>query len=345
MSRLIPILAITAVTLGSAIPALAADYGETDYGMRPSYPDDWQSDEGDPLGFEVGLRYWYSIGTQSAGFGPLTLAVSDQTHTAEVFARIDDYSTRSYVKAVGGYSFAMSGHSDFSATGPTDVIPGRVGYVVADFGYTPFGDGDTFSFGGLVGYQYWNDSPSIGRGEFAAVKDATDVSWSPGSPTYSVPFSSSVDNLDIHALRLGITGKANLGEMFDVNAELAAIPYAWVNGTLGVHTFDPIDLGTSTIFKSSPTQLNGWAYGAAAELLVGFHPTKNLTFRVGGRAWYLTGQLDATFDTATISDPSDSDGDGVIDTAPGVSTQTFVTSSDWASLFRYGALFEMSYNF
>ena len=37
------------------------------------------------------------------------------------------------------------------------------------------------------------------------------------------------------------------------------------------------------------------------------HPTKNLTIGIGGRAWYLQGMVDATYDQATIGDPTDSD--------------------------------------
>jgi hypothetical protein len=171
------------------------------------------------------------------------------------------------------------------------------------------------------------------------------VAWTDGSPDYSIGFDSEVDNLDIHALRLGITAHAELGEMFDVNAELAAIPYAWVSGTLGAHSFAPVDLGDAMLFKSSPTELNGYAFGAAGELMFGFHPTENITLRLGGRAWYLNGQLDAVFNTATITDPIDLDGDGEFETGPTVSNQRYIQASDFASLFRYGALFEATFAF
>ena len=79
-------------------------------------------------------------------------------------------------------------------------------------------------------------------------------------------------------LRLGVQGKAKFGNFFDISAEVAAIPYAKVGGSVGMDdVFDTrswrpravlynfSDLGNISGMRSSPTELDGWGYGAAAE--------------------------------------------------------------------------------
>jgi hypothetical protein len=72
---------------------------------------------------------------------------------------------------------------------------------------------------------------------------------------------------------------------------------------------------------------------------------ENMAIRVGGRAWYLQGQVDASFNTATVTDPIDTDGNGTLDGAPTVSQQGYVSTSNPFSLFRYGLLAELTYKF
>lgn len=319
--------AIALLALCAAAPAIAADYPE----LRPSYPDGWEAEEG-ALRFETGIRYWYSVGSQQAGFGPTTLDVNDRSHILEVHGKIDDLYTQSYVKGIAGLGISSSG--DFTlATSP---LPGtaqsigqssRIGYVGADFGWMPFGNmTEGVAIGGFAGYQYWNDSPDIGRGNFVS-------SVGPGgAPT---GYASAPDNLDIHALRLGVRGTAEINDMFDIQAEVAGIPYAHVTGVLGPHEINGVNIGTGgNFYKSTPTTLSGTGYGAMGELMVGFHPTENLTLRLGGRAWYVEGSLDATFSGRT-------------DTGGGVFTgeQGIIMASDYARIFRYGALFELTGRF
>lgn len=352
--------AVALVAVLTAVPALAADYP-----LRPSYPENWESSEANPLRYEVGLRYWYSRGGQDAtfpsGFGDTILSVRDTAHIGELYGRIDDISTQTYLKAYGGLAFASSGNFTLEQPGfaPVDTAlggAGRVGYAVGDFAWLPFGNTDEgFALGGLVGYQYWNDSPDMGRGNFAVVDGPEDISWTPGSPNYTIGGDSEVDNLDIHALRLGVTAQVDVNDMFDIRAEAVAIPYAWVSGTLGPHEVPTIVYPGARAYKASATSLTGTGYGAAGELMVGIHPTENLTLRLGGRAWYVGGTLDATYTQATITDPvdtptdPDNDGiftqDGVYDVGPTLSLQDFIFQSQFAQVFRYGALFELTGSF
>ena len=105
--------------------------------------------------------------------------------------------------------------------------------------------------------------------------------------------------------------------------------------------------GNIATVMSSPTSIYGWGYGAMAEVLVGVHPTENITVRFGGRAWYLQGNVDATFSEATIGDPSDSDvaNPPNNDTAPAFANQSYISTTNPFSLFRYGLLAELTYRF
>jgi hypothetical protein len=111
-----------------------------------------------------------------------------------------------------------------------------------------------------------------------------------------------------------------------------------------------------------------------AEVMAGFHPTENLTFRVGGRAWYVQGSAETYFSRAQIGDPTDSnppvagipgipgdpDADPPVeevppvppqlnapnfDTGPSFSEQDYVVRSNPWSMFRYGLLAELTYSF
>jgi hypothetical protein len=324
------LLAASVVAIFAAMPAFAAD------SLRPAFPGSWQPEEDDPLRFEAGVRYWATWGGQDAGFSPIRLSVRDQTHIVEAHGRIDDLSTQSYVRAHAGLGISTTGTYDFNGR-PTPVAGGSLGgasniaHAGWDFGWMPLGDSEAgFGIGPLIGYQYWKDAPDIGRGNYV-----TSVSPTTGTPTGG---NSATDNLDIHALRLGITGRAEFGDMFDISAEVAGVPYAHVSGILGPHEFNTSVAGPpqTDIYKSSPTVLSGRGYGIMSEAMLGFHPTENLTLRLGGRAWYLEGQLDANFNAITVTDPG---GANII------GQQGFVQASNWASLFRYGALFELTGRF
>ena len=178
---------------------------------------------------------------------------------------------------------------------------------------------DVAAFGGLVGYQYWKDAPDIGSGQYGATFDGT------GRPT---SYGAAKDDFDIHALRLGVKAQAAF-DQFDIQGEVAAIPYAAISGTLGGNSPTGYNLGGTTLQERAPTTLSGRGYGVMAESMVGFHPTENLTLRVGGRAWYLEGQLDANF-TAN---------------AGGTDLATLNLPSNFARIFRYGALFELTGRF
>ncbi len=355
MYRLATSLAIILAAIGT--PALAADWGEEwggDEQMRGPFgqePKDWSglgtTDDG--ITFETGVRYWYSWGAQSFDSTDGTTSVNDNAHTGELHLRIDDHATRTYAKGLAGYSIAITG--DYETPIISDsVADGHIGYAGGDIGWNTFGDGNGSGAGVFAGYMYWNDSPRTHRTNFVTATSADDLTVSPDGEIF-FPGDSADTNIDTHALRLGISGRAKFADLFDISAELAAVPYAKVDGILGSHTTDSgtTPLGNPNFVKTSETTMDGWGYGGMAEVMVGVTPVENLTFRLGGRAWYLQGTYDATYTGAQIGDPVDTEPDGVYngdaDTPPTYLNQGYIETENPFSLFRYGLLAELTYSF
>ncbi|HEY8595166.1 MAG TPA: hypothetical protein VIL84_07970 [Devosiaceae bacterium] len=344
MSRIVPVVSTAVLSLALAGAAHAADYMN---GMRGSLPPSWTNEDNglDPVGIEMGLRYWYSMGSQSLNTTAGDFTSTDKTHILEGHLRIDDYSTNTFATANVGYSVAISGDYD-TPSGTGSVAGGQVGYAGADLGWMAFGDPNNgLGIGALAGYQYWNDSPDMGRVDYYNIGSASDVTWSSADGSYSVTGASVANNVDIHTLRLGIAARANLGFM-DIDGYLAAIPFAKVTGTIGAAGFSPVVLNaTDTLYPTSPVSIDGMAYGAAAQLMVGFHPTDNLTLRLGARAQYLTGSTNATYSTAVVTAPQDvNPPDGTYE-PPTVATQSYIETNRPFEIMRLGALAELSWAF
>lgn len=315
--------------------------------LRPAYNDKWAYAEQNPLTFETGVRYWHAWGQQDFTAGGLSQSAQDVANAGEAHFRINDSSTDSYVRAYGGYAFRMEGTYSTSVVPETQIFNGRLGYVGADFGYMPFGN-EQVGLGALVGYLYWHDSPNTGRDNFTTATSSSDIAWTSGSPEYSLPFGSEPNNLDIHALRLGLTGRAELNEFIDVTGEIAAVPYAHVSGTLGQLSVNGPSgpfTGDQT-FQGSPVSISGLGYGAMGELMVGFKPTENIALRLGGRAWYVQGQAEATYRQVQVTGPADLDLDGSFEVAPGLVQQSYISTQDNPfSVLRYGLLAELTATF
>jgi hypothetical protein len=312
MRRIVPsLIAIAAASF--AVPVLAADWDDGGGDLRDGYPTDWQM-PGDVLNFEIGVRYWYALGTQSiTAFGD-EFSSSDQSHIIEAHVSIEDDASSTYVKGLAGFAGLIDGTFDTPTAVDADIQGGTIAYAQADFGWMPLGD-DNFRIGGVAGYQYWNDSPSMGRATF----------------TTATGGDSEENSFDIQSLRLGITSQFDFNDKFDLSAEVVGVPFAWVQGTFGAHDVPNIVVGPNTFQKSSATTVNGRLWGGQAQILFGLHPTDKLTVRVGGRAWYLTGPVEATFTMANVANPAEQ--------------QNFVGELDDFSLMRYGPVAELSYRF
>ena len=363
MSRLATSLIVLAAAAGSG-PALAADWGSSPEDIyRGAYsvePQDWTEfgDQSDGIHMETGLRYWYSWGSMEFESGGSSGTADDNTHAGEAFLRIQDDATATWASGYVGYSFAING----TTTGPLSptIADGAVGYAGADFGWNAFDDGAGNGIGGLVGYLYWNNSPDPGRNNFTTATSADDIGWNDATGQTFVPGDSVPNSVDAHMLRLGISGNAKLNDFFDIRAEVAAVPYAKVGGTVGIDdpTFNEDVYGGPAQFpygdvadgnisqmRASATTVDGWGYGAMAEAWLGIHPTENITMRVGGRAWYLQGTADATYTIAEIGNPSDPGGDDTYEVPPSFNLSGAIETNNPFKMFRYGLLAELTYSF
>ena len=379
MSRLAPRLATSLAILLAALgsPVLAADRAEdTDDsgGFRGSYSDEpknWSGlgTEDDTIHIETGVRYWYSMGAQKMSLNGANYEVNDTSHIGEAYIRLDDDASRTYAKGWAGYSMAIGGSYDNPSVSG-DVTDGKIGYAGADFGWNAFGDGNGSGVGAFVGYQYWNDSPRTDRTSYTTARSTSDISWNPNTGDWSVGGDSQDSNFELDMLRLGFSGKAVINDFFDISAEVAAVPYARISGTQGgmedSSSFSGPGCGSAPPapcpaqpILASAVSVDGWGYGGMAEVMAGIHPTENLTFRLGARAWYVGGTYDATYtgvfvtppqykpevDDPNSVDPLDTIPDTPPYSGPSLTSQEFISTENPFSLFRYGLLAEMTYSF
>lgn len=320
-------LAILFCTTSNAV--LSADYPP----LRPAFPQQWEAPEADPLRVEFGVRYWYSLGRQEHAVGTDRETMDTKTHSGEVFVHVEDALTRSYAEAFAGYGVAHDGSYAVNGGAETALPAARLGYAGIDYAWLPLGSEEA-SFGMVTGYQYTNDSPDTGRVNFSNARTAADATDT-GAGWTIANNDSKVNNFEVHSVKLGLAGKFDAGS-FDILGEAAAIPYSWVTGTYGAYA---AQVSTPTSRQGSPTKINGHAYGATGKLMVGFRPTENLAIRVGGRASYLTGQYDATWDNVTVQDPVGGA------TTPSVSRRSYIVNNNPFSMLRYGALLEVAGRF
>ncbi|AVX05039.1 hypothetical protein MXMO3_02527 [Maritalea myrionectae] len=280
--------ALVGLTAGQS--ALAADFPSD---LRGGYTE--QGWEDSQVGFEAGLRYGYMLGrirVEGVDAGPgdpitgTTAGLDDASHIGEAHLRIDDHSTNSYLKAYGGYSVALN--SDyFSVFDAGSSNLGKLAYFTADFGYAPAvtnAENSGAKLSGLIGYQYMHEGHDIDEASVSA-------------PT----------GINIHALRLGVNAAANL-DRFSIEADIAAIPYAMVNGEMGVSG------------AGVPVRFDGIGWGASADIMADYKFTESFSAGLGARATYIRSRGDLSY----------------------VTTDATVES---LSLWRYGILAELSYSF
>jgi hypothetical protein len=263
MFRLVPAVGVAIGALLSSAPVFAADYGDA---LRGSLPANWgdMSDEGDPLDFEFGVRYFYSMGYRSMDNGGNLYELNDTSHALEVYGRIDDNSTGTYLKGHLGYSAIFEGTDSTPLTGGAVAIDsGHLAYANADFGYLGFGEGN-LNWGPFIGYQYGNTSSSVTA-------------------------ANETVNIELHMLRLGVAARGEMADNVDVAAEVAVLPYGLQSGSAANgDQFDATLFGVSgeLMFGFHPTDSMVVSVGGRATYLTddfGAAGTDHYTdLRVGG---------------------------------------------------------------
>ena len=156
-----------------------------------------------------------------------------ELHIGELHLRVEDHSTNSYASAIAGYAMHITG-SVSMPTGTNPIVDGRIAYGGGDIGWQAYGDNNGSGIGPMVGYLYWQDEPDTGRINYTTANNASDITYDPLTGQTFVPGTSVRNAVDAHVLRLGISGKAKLGEMFDITGTIAGVPYAKVGGTVGI---------------------------------------------------------------------------------------------------------------
>ncbi len=315
-------------------PAFGADIfggkGDADF-LRDSYSSEWDmSDNGDPLDFEMGIRYYYSLGSSKLTVNGDEYSSEDKSSIVEIHARIDDNSTDTFLRGSAGYSASISGtYESPERAGTQDINGGSIAYAGADFGYMPLGSSE-FRLGGFVGYQFLRDNPDMGRSNYVNVNGGG---------------GSRKNEFDINALRLGVVARADLGDMVDLNLEAAVIPYAHLGGTFGAFSLPNYLVGGTTYVQGSEGEISGNLYGASGEAMLGFHPTDEITIRVGGRVTYLTGNATMSYTARDIAGPTPVDPLDPLGPQVPADSQRFISDISGLELFRYGALIELTGRF
>jgi hypothetical protein len=315
MSRAILGLVAAALAVSVSGQAIAADWGATSQPMfKPAYPVDMAPME-DDIDFEAGLRYFYGMGGQNLSTAGQTYSADDASHFVELHGRINDRSTNTYLSGNLGYAAAIDGTFRTPASGVAlDTNAGTIAYGGADFGYLPFGN-QSGGLGGFVGYQYLNESIDTGRASFLTSGGGGD---------------SESNRLEIHGLRLGVTGQAKFNDVIDFRVDAAAIPYAMLTGVHGAFNgLDLINPGGGVVRGNAAT-ISGHLYGAAIDAMVGFKATENMKIRAGARGYYLTGPTETYFELRDSG-------------APGTA-QGFRTTGT-AEFFRWGPVIELTGTF
>ncbi len=211
----------------------------------PGPPPTFAQRFGSPFAFEVGTRYWYSIGQNRFAFtnnifpfgNPTSTLDWDrmQGHAGEGFFRIDHHPTHLYLKGVVGGGILKGGDMDdldflvdqinFSNT--TSQVSGNyLTYGIVDLGYSFEVPEAGVRYGAFVGYHYWRERMTA----FGVLCNA-DLNGFCGPPgAIVVPFNTAVDIFDTtwNALRLGGEASYQLDDHWSVSGEVAFVPYAWM---------------------------------------------------------------------------------------------------------------------
>ena len=269
-------------------------------GSTPRWPELPPEKRRSDYSFEVGARYWYSWGNISFAFSNGDPFFGSPTstldwhgldaHSGEAFGRIDHKPTGLFVKGLFGLGVINTGNIEdrdflfdqikFSDT-TSDVRDGRVMYGMFDVGwaYWPVPD---IRVGVFAGYHYWRERVTA----FGVRCNETGTFINLCGPGGSVPVSFDIASLRyepiIHAVRLGVEGKAAITDRWSVSGEIALVPFAAVqNNDSHLLRQSFADLGPVPNVITQTT----YAFGLEAELFVNYAVTPNIEVGGGARYW------------------------------------------------------------
>jgi hypothetical protein len=236
---------------------------------------------------EVGARYWFSSGrTQIDFFGVPGIVTGQcsrltysnlQAQSAEIFGRVE-HQSGFFIKGFAGGGAITSGNlqdedfppfiAPYSSTN-SEQQDGRLTYAMADIGWTWKWQGTKLGF--FTGYHYYREIVNA----FGCTQTATNpFVCAPAIPN-SVQVIAQTTNWQ--AIRFGFNGEWRFAGGWIFNADLAWIPYAWLNAS-DTHLLRA-DLG-------GPTSEDGGSFDKfELEALLGYRFTNGFSVGLGGRYW------------------------------------------------------------
>jgi hypothetical protein len=253
-------------------------------------------------------RYWYGMGNTSKDLYGFTrdtlnsrLTYSGlQSHSAEVFGRVD-HSSGLFWKAYLGGGLLTGGHlqdedfppgiTPYSSTNST-LQNQALGYASVDVGGAIV-RGTDFRLDGFVGYHYLHQRMKA----FGCVQTAGNTQIC--TPSIPDSVAAIVEDDTWQALRLGLNADLPIYAGWRLNLEGAYLPYVWYNGSDN-HLLRP-DLPV-------PIPQDGQGWGYQLEALLSYQLTDAISLGVGGRYWHFQSKGSAHFDalfTNGVAQPLD----------------------------------------
>ena len=265
--------AVAAAALACVAPPLYADY-------------EFEVDNG----WELGGRYWWSTGkTQwshnaqsvAPSFGnPTSVLVYDELRANSLeFYGAKRFRPGWFITGNLGIGRIYSGKltdTDYNAgqakssESTSAVDEGTLGYLTVDGGYD-FVRGYRSSLGIIAGLNYWNESVDV--------KGAT-FSVPAGTPPISSSTKVITNEVNWLSFRLGLAGRLQLGDRFNLSGTIAAVPYSRLHNDDSHYLRS--DLGPTPNIKMTA---NG--YGVQMEGEARYTVGKMIDVGLGLRYWKL----------------------------------------------------------
>jgi len=252
-----------------------------------------------PFVFEVGTRYWYSIGQNRFAFtnnifpfgNPTSTLDWDrmQGHSGELFGRIDHRPTGLFLKGLIGGGVLTGGDMDdldffiaglnFSNT-TSSVGDANLRYAMIDLGYAYDVPEAGVKFGGFVGYHYWHESMTafgiICNGDNFGNQVCPAGAALVDSGTPVVTWDTTW-----HAIRVGGEARLQIFDRLSLSGEVAFVPYAWLSN-------DDSHLLRTDLGPVPNVLTKGWrGMGAEAEAFLNYQVLPNFEVGAGVRYWGL----------------------------------------------------------
>ena len=291
-----------AVSLAATMSAAAADWPLEPATYPATYPlfsprpiAQWES--------EIGGRYWYSSGrTQLDLFGATQanglisrLTYSDlQAHSGEVFGRAEHLSGFFIKGFVGGGAITGGGLRDEDFVTPSFPLysstnseqrDGRLAYATVDLGWT--WRSEDIKLGFFAGYHYYFERVNA----FGCVQTASPVICVPPVPASELLITQETN---WNAVRLGFNGEWRWGGWI-LNADLAWIPYAWLNANDTHWQRIPFD------FSGPTPELGNSFNNVQIEALLRYQFQNGFSVGIGGRYWRIdTSSAQAHFESSAV---------------------------------------------